>query len=102
MTAPGGFAFGLHDVTVIGAAVTVIGRCYAGVLGVGAVFTSVVAADGTAAPVDLAIVRIEAYQRDLDQIEEGLTARLTLRGPAAAALHAGAVLHGGAPSVGAR
>jgi translation elongation factor EF-Tu-like GTPase len=94
---PGGFAFGLHGVTVIGDAVTVIGRCYAGVLRVGAVFTSVVAPDGTAAPAHLAILRIEAYQRDLDQLEEGLTARLTLRGTAAAALLAGAVLHGGPP-----
>ena len=59
---------------------TVIGRVFKDVIRVGATFTSVVDPDGTAHAVDLQIKRIEAYRRDLDEADEGLTARITVAG----------------------
>jgi len=44
-------------------------------------------------PVRLAIARIEAYQQDFEQIEEGLTARLYLHGEGWAFLHKETILN---------
>jgi hypothetical protein len=58
----------------------VIGRVYKDVLRVGATFTSIVRADGSSHRVELRIIRIEAYRRDLDAADEGLTALITVSG----------------------
>jgi hypothetical protein len=58
----------------------VVGRCHAGPLRVGHVFTCFVDRAGVSHPVRLLVARIEAYERALDEIDEGLTARLFLHG----------------------
>lgn len=60
----------------------------------GGVFTSFEDEGGTACLVRLEIMRIEAYKRDLDEIDEGLTARITLQGDGGYLLKEGGILHG--------
>ena len=84
--------FGVHEVA-IGADVTrVTGRCYTGPLRTGDVFRGAQASSGEHAAVALTIVAIECYGHLMDEIQEGLTARLTLRGTGAEDLAAETVL----------
>jgi hypothetical protein len=85
--------FGVHGVEGNDDVRSVIGRCFSGALQVGRVFLSSRAPDGVSHPVRLAIVRIQAYQRDLDKIEEGLTARLHIQGEGLGLVHAGTILN---------
>jgi GTPase len=79
---------------------TATGRCYAGRLRVGDLFTLVEAPDGTRREVELLVTRIEAYRTDFDAIDEGLTARLTMRGHGWEGLEEGSVLSTLEPSAG--
>jgi hypothetical protein len=85
------FEFGIHDIDRN----TVIGRCYKGPLRVGEMFTSFEDEANTTHPVELEITCIEAYNRELEEIDAGLTARLTLRGLGADSLSQRGVLRGG-------
>jgi hypothetical protein len=71
--------FGVHGVEVVEPC-TVVGRCYKGPLKIGGTFTSFQDEARTEHSVCLEITQIEAYNRQLDEIDEGLTARLTLSG----------------------
>ena len=82
--------FGVYSIEGTG---SVVGRCYRGVLQAGSIFLSVTGPDGVSRPVRLAIARIEAYQQDFEQIEEGLTARLYLHGEGWAFLHKETILN---------
>jgi translation elongation factor EF-Tu-like GTPase len=84
--------FGVHEVA-FGADVThVTGRCYTGSLRIGDVIRGTQASSGEHAAVELTIVAIECYGHLMDEIQEGLTARLTLRGTGAEHLAAETVL----------
>jgi hypothetical protein len=87
------FAFGIHGVEDVEPC-TVIGRCYKGPLRVGGVFTLFEEEGGTAHVVRLEVLQIEAYQRELDEIDEGLTARLTLHGSGGQLVKERGILHG--------
>jgi hypothetical protein len=82
--------FGIHAVE---GADSVIGRCYRGPLKLGVVFTSFEDESGTMHSVRLKITRIEAYRRELDELDEALTARLHLRGDGLEIVHAKGALH---------
>jgi hypothetical protein len=84
---------GVHGIERI-APCTVIGRCYKGPLRVGGTFTSFEDETGSTHLVRLEVTRIEAYRRELDEIDEGLTARLTLRGDGAALVQEKGALRG--------
>jgi hypothetical protein len=87
------FAFGIHRIE-LSEPCTVIGRCYEGPLRVGGAFTSFDDEGGTAHIVRLEITHIEAYNRELDEIDEGLTARITLQGIGGHLLKERGILHG--------
>ena len=70
--------FGVHGVE--GQACAVIGRCYRGPLRVGVVLRRFEDRAGRAHGVELVVDGIEAYGRRLSEIDEGITARLFLRG----------------------
>ncbi len=84
--------FGVHEVAIGAAATRVTGRCYTGALRSGDVFRSAQASSGQRAAVELTIVTIECYGHLMGEIQEGLTARLTLRGTGAEHLAAETVL----------
>jgi hypothetical protein len=69
--------FGVHRADVQGELILVDGRCYRGPLRRGDVFRVLRPGDRG---VCLTVERIIAYNRELDEIDEGLTARLSLRG----------------------
>jgi len=76
--------FGVHgDVAISGEVMQVIGRCYTGPIRIGDVFRSAQAPSGERVLVALTVVAMDAYGHALDEIQEGLTARLTLRGTGA-------------------
>ena len=72
--------FGVHSADVHGETIIVDGRCYQGPLKRGDVFRVLRPGDRG---VRLAVERIVAYKRELDEIDEGLTAQLSLRGDGA-------------------
>jgi hypothetical protein len=65
-----------------------------GPLRLGGGFTSFEDEEGTAHLVHLQITHIEAYSRELDEIDEGITARLTLDGSGMNLLKSRGILHG--------
>lgn len=73
------FEFGVYKIERVDP-VVVIGRCHKGAIRVGSTFTSFRCEVGSTHAVHLEVVEIEAYKRILQDIDEGLTARLTLRG----------------------
>lgn len=73
------FEFGVYMIENVEPFV-VIGRCLRGVIRVGAMFTSFRCAVGVKRAVHLEVAEVEAYKRKLEEIDEGFTARLTLRG----------------------
>jgi hypothetical protein len=61
--------------------IVIIGRCYRGNIRKGDVFVHLRSIDGThGTPVHLSVNRLTAYRRDLNEIDEGLTAELCLSG----------------------
>jgi hypothetical protein len=77
--------FGVHDVEHIAETTIVSGRCYKGPLSVGDTFLSVISLGPTgdrldSQPVKLKIQEMIAYGREMDQIDEGLTAKIKLAG----------------------
>lgn len=76
--------FGVHGARVEGNRVVVIGRCYRGPLRVGDVFVQLKPVDeegpGSALPVRLTVERMVAYRREMSEVDEGLTAELSLQG----------------------
>lgn len=76
--------FGVHAVKNVPEGCVVAGRCYRGPLERGAVLLRVWAAgqEGAAGsqPVRLLVVRITAYRREFEELDEGLTAELLLTG----------------------
>jgi hypothetical protein len=81
--------FGVHRADVQGEMIVVDGRCYRGPLRRGDVFRVLRPGDMV---VRLAVERIVAYKRELDEIDEGLTARLSLRGDGGEFLMQGTIL----------
>ncbi|GAC1351424.1 MAG: hypothetical protein NVS3B20_05490 [Polyangiales bacterium] len=88
--------FGIHGVEKHNGEIVVIGRCYSGIIKRGDVFNSlrgdahVPKSQGQM--VNLTVMRMVAYQRDLDEIDEGLTAQLFLSGEPSVAINDGSVL----------
>ena len=89
------FEFGVHGSEMPESGhLSVIGRCYKGPVKPGLVFTVADPPDGgDAVPVQLEVLRIEAYGHTLDELDEGVTARLFVVGPSVA-LPDGCVLRG--------
>jgi len=76
--------FGVHgDATTSGEVTQVIGRCYTGPIRIGDAFRSAQSPGGERVAVALTVVAMDSYGHALDEIQEGLTARLTLRGTGA-------------------
>lgn len=84
--------FGVHGLDRMNERGAVIGRCHRGVIRVGDTFATAITPGAAPVQVKLQVARIEAYERDLAEVDEGLTARLYLHGEGWAALGPGAVL----------
>jgi hypothetical protein len=85
--------FGVHDIERDQDPTIVVGRCYRGSLRIGDVFVLNDKPAGQSSQVYLTIAHIEAYRRSLDEIDEGLTARLTLQGQGGNTIVAGTILN---------
>jgi hypothetical protein len=77
--------FGIHRVEVDRNQIKVAGRCFSGRIAVGQVFRKAYPMEGDGPErgsmlIELTVERIMAYQHSLEEIDEGLTAELTLRG----------------------
>lgn len=105
MTAPIEVEFGIAAIEKADAkCVVLVGRCYRGPIRVGDVFAS--ASRLIAAPLGesprrsssietaLTLVKIEAYGSSLNELDEGVTARIVLQGRGVAVLSAEMVLAG--------
>ena len=84
--------FGVHGVEDDGALTLVVGRCYRGSLRRGDLFSEVERPGEALRSIGMTIVRMEMYNRTVDEIDEGLTAKLTLNGEGRDALGEGCVL----------
>jgi len=84
--------FGVYGAEHVGGLGSVVGRCYCGRLHVGSVFLRLNSPANTLAKVRFVVTRIEAYGRDLIEIDEGLTARLHLDGDGWTLVEHGCVL----------
>jgi len=73
--------FGVHDFMRNQDSVDVVGRCYKGPIAVGVHFTKAIAhGSDQVLLIDLQVVRILAYEKELDELEEGVSARLLFEG----------------------
>ncbi|NIJ10795.1 hypothetical protein FHU38_001139 [Saccharomonospora amisosensis] len=84
------------DVEVVADQARLAGRCYAGVVHVGDVFTAVEQPDGTGHEVSLRVQRIDFYGRDVPEISYGETAVLTVTGDGADRIVHRSILRGDA------
>lgn len=84
--------FSIQALKSLGASGSVDGRCYSGTLRVGNVFLTAIGPDATSQTVRLTIVRMETYQREMRELDEGLTAKLHLQGEGWTHLGVGTVL----------
>lgn len=71
--------FGLHAIERE-SPLTIVGRCHRGPIRIGSRFTLFAEEGGEEHVVSLEVVRMEAYRRELDEVADGLTARLVLSG----------------------
>lgn len=85
--------FGVHGRSTRQRQTEVIGRCFAGPINIGSVFTAMrqYLSDGPtrAMSIRLEVVGIQAYGCELTALDEGLTASLVLQGEAPAELDDG-------------
>lgn len=77
--------FGIYRVVTCDGRIVVDGRCHEGPLRRGGIFRKVYRPDeqGNAIEslaVDLIVERIVAYEHEMEELDAGLTARITLRG----------------------
>jgi hypothetical protein len=88
--------FGVHGIKVTNDEVVAVGRCYKGPLTTGAVFVLVQPeSSGTFEPsqtVNLTVDKIVAYNREITEIDEGLTAELHMSGEGTTAVQVGSIL----------
>ncbi len=84
--------FGVHGVEHEGELTIIIGRCYLGRLRLGDAFVRNTLPEGTVVTTRLTISQMEAYRHSLEEIEEGLTARITLTGDGGDTVVVGSVL----------
>lgn len=84
--------FGIHSFEVQSGIGTIDGRCYRGRLARGAIFLVFDDPTGVRTSIRLEVIRIESYNHEFEEIEEGLTARLHVRGDGWAYLRNGGVL----------
>jgi hypothetical protein len=85
--------FGVHGVERASDPTIVIGRCYIGPLRVGDVFVrNQLPAGQELRSIRLTIAHMEAYRHSMDELDEGLTARLTLTGDGGVTIVAESVL----------